>query len=54
MPQRWGDALTRLKSFPLVALKSPTLGLGSVGDVARTLGVSKSRVRLLVVQLRLR
>lgn len=44
--QRWGDALTRLKSFPLTALKSPTLGLGSVGDVARSLGVSKSKVSL--------
>lgn len=43
--QRWGDALTRLRSYPLTALKSPTLGMKSVGDVARALGVSNSKVR---------
>lgn len=42
--QRWGDALTRLRSFPLTALKSPTLGLKSVGDVGRALGVDSSKV----------
>ncbi|CAM9564739.1 unnamed protein product [Ectocarpus sp. 12 AP-2014] len=41
--ERWGDALTRLRSFPLTALKSPTLGMKSVGDVARALGVSNSK-----------
>lgn len=43
--KRWGDALTRLRGFPLNALKSPTLGLRSKGDVARSLGVSDSKVR---------
>lgn len=43
--QRWGDALTRLRSFPLTTLKSPTLGMGSVGDVGRALGVTNSKVR---------
>lgn len=42
--KRWGDALTRLRGFPLKALKSPTLGLRSKGDVARSLGVSDSKV----------
>ncbi|CAM9444227.1 unnamed protein product [Ectocarpus sp. 6 AP-2014] len=41
--ERWGDALTRLRSYPLTALKSPTLGMKSVGDVARALGVSNSK-----------
>lgn len=43
--QRWGDALSRLRSYPLTTLKSPTLGMGSVGDVARALGVNNSKVR---------
>ncbi|CAM9285454.1 unnamed protein product [Ascophyllum nodosum] len=41
--ERWGDALTGLRSFPLKVLKSPTMGLGSVGDVARSLGVTKTK-----------
>eukprot|EP00904_Undaria_pinnatifida_P009928 jgi/Undpi1/6065/HiC_scaffold_20.g08550.m1 len=41
--ERWGDALARLRGFPLKALKSPTLGLRSKGDVARSLGVSDSK-----------
>lgn len=45
MGKRWGDALTRLRGFPLKTLKSPTLGLKSKGDVARSLGVSDSKVR---------
>lgn len=44
----------RLDATQELSIGSPTLGLGSVGDVARTLGVSKSQVRLLVVQLRSR
>lgn len=43
--KRWGDALARLRGFPLKALKSPTLGLRSKGDVARSLGVSDSKVK---------
>eukprot|EP00752_Nemacystus_decipiens_P010220 g9107.t1 len=41
--ERWGDALFRLRSYPLTTLKSPTLGMASVGDVARALGVNKSK-----------
>eukprot|EP00903_Cladosiphon_okamuranus_P009538 g9085.t2 len=41
--ERWGDALSRLRSYPLTTLKSPTLGMGSVGEVARALGVNNSK-----------
>ncbi|CAM9644612.1 unnamed protein product, partial [Hapterophycus canaliculatus] len=41
--ERWGDALTRVRSYPLTTLKSPTLGMKSVGDVARALGVGNAK-----------